>query len=115
VWCKHPTLNYPEVIKELSNLFEEYFKKEIVKSNYRCNDCGYQQGHQLIYCSKYPGKMVHIKNESEWENLKYNTKWKEQLYYKWELDKISKSILKGDYLSSDIWESNKKEIDSRLK
>jgi len=51
------------------NIFIDILKKE--KKEYKCNMCGYSQGHQIIYCPKCPGKMKQTIT-AELENFKKN-------------------------------------------
>lgn len=65
---------------------------------YRCDQCGYYQGHQIIYCPKCSGKMQYKKNETLEQAFRYDA-INNQSYYKYRFLEVSGI----HYLTTDQW------------
>jgi hypothetical protein len=57
---------------QLFLIVKKWLKEEITSSIYICENCGFTDGHRLIYCPKCPTELTHLKNVSDWDMIKYD-------------------------------------------
>jgi len=99
-------------MEETTKYLIEKLREYIVENNlntsiYQCN-CGYGQGHQIVYCPKCGTKMKYLKNISFLELYKINKKcidWSSRIRFDFG-DKYSNEISKlfgSSFVNEENW------------
>jgi|ERR1035437_6008283 hypothetical protein len=57
-------------IEKIADYVIDYLREQKVSIVFVCLNCGYHEGHQIVYCPKCPGKMIILRNTNELELLK---------------------------------------------